>query len=210
MSLLRVMPAFALTALVLAIVPGQGMAMVLRQTIVGGARCAYTSVAGNSAGLLVWGGASAVGLSQIFAHSPLAFDILKFAGVAYLGLLSVQTLVELRHVAGTFDYDGQARRRPVAAFRLGLFTNLTNVKAAVFAVAFIPQFVPRTFSLTTGIVALAIVQAIVSTCWYFSLVASIDRASVLLARPQLRRWLTGFSAAGLAALALILLFTSPR
>lgn len=210
MSLLRVVPAFALTALVLAMVPGQGVAMVLRQTIVGGARCAYTSVAGNSVGLLVWGCASAIGLSQIFAHSPLAFNTLKFTGVAYLGFLSVQTLFELRKTFGKFDYGGQARVKTLAAFRLGLFTNLTNVKAAVFAVAFIPEFVPRSFSLGAGIVILCCVQAAVSTTWYFLLVSSVERASVVLARPLVRRWLTGFSAVGLLALAVILLFTSPR
>ena len=210
MSLLRVVPAFALAALVIAMVPGQGMAMVLRQTLVGGARCAYTSVLGNSAGLLIWGTLSSVGLSQIFEHSHLAFNILKFAGVVYLSFLALQTLFELRHSAGKFDYSGQARVHPWAAFRLGLLTNLTNVKAAVFAVAFIPQFVPKDFSFSTGILILAVVQATVSTTWYFSLVASVDKASVILARPRVRRWLTGFSAVGLLSLAVILLFTSPR
>jgi len=210
MSLLHVVPAFALTALILAMVPGQGVAMVLRQTIIGGSRCAYTSVAGNTTGLVIWSVASAIGLSQIFAHSHLAFNVLKLAGVAYLSLLSVQTLIELRNDSGKFDDHGQARVGFLAAFRLGLLTNLTNVKAAVFAVAFIPQFVPRSFSLGEGIILLGVVQAIVSTCWYFSLVASIERASSLLARPAVRRWLTGFSAAGLLLLAGVLLFTAPR
>jgi len=210
MALLHIIPAFALTALVLAMVPGQGEAMVLRQTMVGGARCAYISVAGNSLGLIIWGLASAVGLSQVFAHSHLAYNILKFAGVAFLVFLAVQTLIEIRNVAGKFRVDGQARVRPVAALRLGLITNLTNVKAAVFAVAFIPQFVPRDFSLATGIITLACVQAVVATCWYATLVTSVDRAATVLAKPTVRRWMTGFSAIGLIALATVLLFSSPR
>ena len=112
MALLHIIPAFALTALVLAMVPGQGVAMVLRQTMIGGARCAYISVAGNSLGLVIWGLASAIGLSQVFAHSHLAYNILKFAGVAFLVFLAVQTLIELRNVAGKFRVDGQARVRP--------------------------------------------------------------------------------------------------
>ncbi len=210
MALLHILPAFALTALVLAMVPGQGVAMVLRQTLVGGARCAYVSVAGNSLGLVIWGLASAVGLSQVFAHSHLAYNVFKFAGVAFLVFLAAQTLVELRQVAGTFDVAGTARVRPLAAFRLGLITNLTNVKAAVFAVAFIPQFVPRDFSLSTGIIALACVQSLVATCWYTALVTLVDRAATVLAQPSVRRWLTGLSAVGLIALATVLLFSSPR
>jgi threonine/homoserine/homoserine lactone efflux protein len=208
--LLHIIPAFALTALVLAMVPGQGVAMVLRQTMVGGARCAYVSVAGNSVGLVVWGLASAIGLSQVFAHSHLAYNVLKFAGVAFLGFLAVQTLFELRNVAGKFSVEGQARVRPVVAFRLGLITNLTNVKAAVFAVAFIPQFVPRDTSLASGIITLACIQALVATCWYATLVTSVHRAATLLARATVRRWLTGLSAVGLIALATVLLFSSPR
>jgi threonine/homoserine/homoserine lactone efflux protein len=94
--------------------------------------------------------------------------------------------------------------------RLGLLTNLTNVKAAVFAVAFIPQFVPKHFSLGWGIFLLAIVQALVSTTWYGSLISVVDRASVFLARPKIRRALTGISAVGILVLAIGLLLTSPR
>ena len=210
MSLLEVVPAFALTALVLAMVPGQGVAMVLRQTMLGGARSGYFSVLGNTAGLILWGSASAVGLSQVFAQSHFAYNLLKYAGVAYLSGLALNTLRNLRHESGTFDAVGEARVRPLAAFRLGLFTNLTNVKAAVFAVAFLPQFVPRTFPLAPGVGLLAGVQAMVSTTWYFSLVASIDRAARYFARPRVRRWLTGFSAMGLLGLAFGLLLSSPR
>jgi threonine/homoserine/homoserine lactone efflux protein len=184
--------------------------MILRQTIIGGSRCAYLSVLGNTTGLITWGALSSVGLSTVFAHSHLAFNLLKFTGVAYLSFLSIQTLFELRNDFGKFDYNGTASTNSLAAFRLGLLTNLTNVKAAVFAVAFIPLFVPKNFNLGVGIMVLVVVQSIVSTTWYFSLVAAIDKASVILAKPRVRRWLTGISAVGLLTLAIVLLFTTPR
>ena len=210
LDLLKIIPAFALTALLLAIVPGQGVAMVLRQSLVGGKRAAFTSVIGNSTGLVVWGAASAIGLSQVFAHSPTAYNILKYAGVAFLIFLSIQTLLTLRHEYGKFDFNGNAKLGLGPAFRLGLLTNLTNVKAAVFAVAFIPQFVPKNFSLGFGIFILACVQAVVSTTWYSCLISAVDRASVALAKPKVRRALTALSAGGILFLALTLLFTSPR
>ena len=209
-ALLGALPAFALTALLLAIVPGQGMAMVLRQCIVGGKRAAFASVAGNSSGLVIWGAASAIGLSQVFAHSHTAYNILKYTGVAFLVFLSIQTLATLRNEYGKFDYNGSAKIGTGPAYRLGLFTNLTNAKAAVFAVAFIPQFVPKEFSLGLGIFILAAVQAMVSTLWYLFLIGAIDRASKVLERPRVRRGLTGFSAAGILFLAITLLLTSPR
>lgn len=210
LGLLKVIPAFALTALLLAIVPGQGVAMVLRQSIVGGKRAAITSVLGNSSGLVIWGAASAIGLSEVFAHSRTAYNVLKYAGVAFLVFLSIQTLLTLRNEHGKFDIKGGAKLGLGPAFRLGLLTNLTNVKAAVFAVAFIPQFVPNDFSLGLGIFILGCVQATVSTTWYFFLVSAVDRASVALAKPKVRRALTGLSAGGILFLAMTLLLTSPR
>lgn len=211
LDLLKIVPPFALTALLLAMVPGQGVAMILRQSIVGGSRAAFISVAGNSSGLVIWGAASAIGLSEIFAHSPTAYNILKYSGVAFLVFLSIQTLLTLKNEYGKFDYNqGAAKVDTWSAFRLGLLTNLTNVKAAVFAVAFIPQFVPKNFSLGAGIFILACVQALVSSSWYTFLISVVDRASAALAKPAVRRALTAFSAVGILFLALTLLLASPR
>ena len=210
LQLIRIIPAFALTALLLAIVPGQGVAMVLRQSLVGGKRAALYSVLGNSTGLIIWGAASAVGLSEVFKRSHLAFNILKYAGVAFLLALALQTLLKLRNEFGKFDIDSTAKSGASSAYRLGLITNLTNVKAAVFAVSFIPQFVPRQFSLGLGIFLLACVQASVSSCWYIFLIMAIDKSSIFLAKPAVRRTLTRISAAGIVLLALALLLSNPR
>jgi len=209
-ALLKVIPAFAATALLLAVVPGQGVAMVLRQSLVGGKSAARYSILGNSTGLLTWGALSAVGLSAIFAKSHAAFSVLKYAGVAFLTFLSLQTLWQLRKEFGKFDFDSGAKTSFAGAYRLGLVTNLMNVKAAVFAVAFIPSFVPKHFSLGWGIFILACVQASVSTSWYMTLVAAVDKASVFLARPAVRRSLTAISAIGIMFLAIALALTSPR
>ena len=209
-SLVKIIPAFVATALFLAMVPGQGMAIILRQCLVGGRRAAFYSVFGNATGLLIWGALSSVGLSAIFAKSPTAFSILKYAGVIFLVGLAVQTLLLLRNEFGKFDYAGGAKTKPLAAYRLGLLTNLTNVKAAVFAVAFIPQFVPKHHSLAWGILLLACVQVCVSVSWYSFLITVVDKASVYLARPAVRRTLTGVSAVGIIVLAIGLFLTSPR
>ena len=184
--------------------------MVLRQSLVGGRNAAFFSVLGNSTGLLIWGAMSGLGLSAIFAKSHLAFSILKFAGVVFLCGLAIQTLWQLRKEFGKFDLGTGAKTSLGAAFRLGLITNLTNVKAAVFAVAFIPQFVPKHFSLGWGIFILSGVQATVSTSWYSTLILGVDMASVFLAKPVARRTLTAVSAVGILVLALGLALSSPR
>ncbi len=68
-------PTFALATLLLVMVPGQGVAMVLRQSILGGSRAAFMSSLGNCAGIMTWAVSSAVGLSAIFARSEMAYAI---------------------------------------------------------------------------------------------------------------------------------------
>jgi threonine/homoserine/homoserine lactone efflux protein len=209
-ELIKIIPPFALTALILVAIPGQGVAMVLRQSLIGGKKAALFSVLGNSTGLIIWGAGSAIGLSAIFAKSHLAFNILKYAGVLTLLIMGLQTLTHLKKEFGKFDLSGKAVTNPISAYRLGLITNLTNVKAAVYAVAFIPQFVPRSFPLGLGIFLLALVQTTTSFSYYFLMVSAVDYFSEYLSKPKVRRTLTAISGAGIFLLAIGLAFTKPR
>jgi threonine/homoserine/homoserine lactone efflux protein len=99
-ELLSAVPAFALTTLLLVMVPGQGVAMVLRQSILGGSKAAFFSALGNCAGILTWAISSAIGLSAIFASSHTAYSILKWSGVLFLVVVSTQTLFTLKNEYG--------------------------------------------------------------------------------------------------------------
>jgi len=206
---LQVIPAFALTVLIIVAVPGQGVAMVLRQSILSGKEAAFYSVFGNTTGLVIWGVVSSVGLSAVFQASPTAFNILKWAGVAYLTFLSIQTLMQLKNQAGRFEYEsGEKAKAFGPAFRIGITTNLTNVKAAVFSVGLVPQFVPNSFNLGWGIFILSLIWAVISMSWYSMMILIVDRSAKWIQRPQVRRALTAFSAIGIAALAIGLAFTN--
>jgi threonine/homoserine/homoserine lactone efflux protein len=208
-DLLHVIPAFAITVLIIVAVPGQGVAMVLRQSILSGKEAAFYSVFGNTTGLIIWGVLSSVGLSAIFQASPTAFNVLKWAGVGYLTILSIQTLMQLRNQAGKFEYESGERAKSFGpAFRIGITTNLTNVKAAVFSVGLVPQFVPESFNLGWGIFILSCIWAVISMSWYSLMITIVDKSSKWIQQPKIRRALTAFSAIGIAALAIGLAFTS--
>lgn len=208
-DLLQVLPAYALTVLVIVAVPGQGVAMVLRQSILSGKEAAFYSVLGNTTGLFIWGILSSVGLSAIFQASETAFNILKWAGVAYLTLLSIQTLLQLKNEAGKFEYESGERAKAFGpAFRIGITTNLTNVKAAVFSVGLVPQFVPQDFNLGWGIFILSCIWAVISMSWYSLMITIVDKSSKWIQKPSIRRALTAISAIGIAALAIGLAFTN--
>jgi threonine/homoserine/homoserine lactone efflux protein len=201
---------FALTALFISMVPGQGLAMVLRQALISGPRAARLSILGNSTGLVVWSIASAFGLSAVFQTSVIAFEILKWAGVAYLVFMSIQTLWSLRSTSHKFDFETGEIQSTGQAFRVGFITNITNAKAMVFALAFLPQYVPATSSLTAGILIFGMVWALISMSWYLSVVAGVKQAHVWLQKPRVRRGLTAVSGIGIFILALGLVFNPAK
>ena len=209
-QLLLNVPAFAFATLLLVMVPGQGVAMVLRQSILGGSKAAFLSAIGNCVGILTWAASSAVGLSAIFTQSQTAYSILKWVGVSYLFFVSLQTLFALRHEFGKFDLETQSEVSDWASFRLGLITNLTNVKAAVYAVAFLPAFVPSSFSLALGILIFGAIWALVSILWNIFLIWTVKKSSIYIQKPVVRRTLTAISALGIMGLAIGLALSSGR
>ncbi|CAN2203139.1 RhtB Putative threonine efflux protein [Candidatus Nanopelagicaceae bacterium] len=191
-------------------VPGQGVAMVLRQSILGGSKAAFFSALGNCAGILTWATSSAIGLSAIFARSHTAYALLKWSGVIFLVIVSIQTLLTLKNEFGKFDLESKSEMNLLSSFRLGLVTNLTNVKAAVYAVAFLPAFVPDDFSLGWGIFIFGSIWALVSICWNIFLIWTVKKSAAYIQKPVVRRVLTAISALGIMFLAVGLALSSGR
>ena len=198
------LPSFAVTTLLLVMVPGQGVAMVLRQSIMGGSTAAFLSSLGNCLGIIVWSASSAIGLSAIFTRSDTAYAILKWSGVLFLAFISLQTFLSLRKEFGKFDLESTTEFSAGGSFRLGLVTNLTNAKAAVYAVAFIPSFIPKETSLGFGIIALGTVWALISITWNVALIWTVKKSATYIQRPSVRRALTAVSAVGILGIAITL------
>ena len=200
-ALFENLPSFVFATALLVMIPGQGVAMVLRQSIIGGPKAALLSSIGNCAGILIWSISSAIGLSAVFTQSDLAYSILKWTGVIFLTLISMQTFLSLRKEFGRFDLESTVTTSTWGSFRLGLVTNLTNAKAAVYAVAFIPAFIPQDAPLGLGIVTLGATWAMVSIIWNIGLIWTVKKSSHFIQRPNTRRVLTAISAVGILAIA---------
>lgn len=200
-ALIQNLPAFILATALLVMIPGQGVAMVLRQSIIGGPQKAFVSSLGNCLGILIWSVSSAIGLSAIFTRSDIAYSILKWSGIIFLTVVSAQTFLSLRQEYGKFDLESSVTTTTWAAFRMGLITNLTNAKAAVYAVAFIPAFIPKETSLGFGIMVLGITWALISITWNIGLIWTVKKSSSYIQRPSVRRALTAISAIGILGIA---------
>lgn len=129
---------FVAAALVLLITPGPAVLFVVTRSLEHGRAAGIVSTAGLSAGGLVHAAAAVLGLSAVLAASAVAFETLRYAGAAYLVYLGVKTLRSPPALGTEADRPPTSRRR---LFLDGLLVNLLNPKAAVFFLAFLPQFV---------------------------------------------------------------------
>lgn len=159
--------AFLLASVVLALVPGVGTAMLVRQSVRGGRRAAYATVAGLQTGVALWAVAAALGLSVLLVANEIAYQVLRVAGVCVLLVLGVRALFG-RHrepTAPTTPTTG-------SGYRAGLLVNLANPKLAVFAISFLPQFGAGRGEL----IMLAVLWVLVDTLWYLIIASLLTRA----------------------------------
>ena len=130
---------FSLAALALLAVPGPAVLYIVVQSAEQGRRVGLASVAGVHLGTLAHVFAAVVGLSALILASEIAFNIVKYAGAAYLVVLGLRKLLDR-------ETDAALRRprepKPLReAFIRGAVVNLLNPKTARFFLAFLPQFV---------------------------------------------------------------------
>ena len=124
------------------LVPGPDTLVVLRTALLGGSTLGVWAAAGSSAGLLLWGSATVVGVTALLTVSAAAFAALKLAGAAYLCWLGVQALRSAWRgdlLTGSLDEVGPGMSAG-GAFRRGLLCDLANVKVGMFWTALVPQF----------------------------------------------------------------------
>ncbi|WP_298974020.1 LysE family translocator [uncultured Roseobacter sp.] len=127
--------AFVPAALALNLTPGADMMFCLGQGVKSGPRAAWLASAGIATGGMIHVLLAGAGLSAVVASMPLAFDVIRWVGVAYLLWLAFGAL---RGAPQTDDAMVPPRGH---AFRAGLLVNLTNPKVILFVLAFVPQFV---------------------------------------------------------------------
>jgi threonine/homoserine/homoserine lactone efflux protein len=130
---------FVGAALLIVLTPGPNMIYVISRSICQGRKAGVISLFGVMAGFLVHMFAAALGLTALFMAVPLAYELLKWVGAAYLLYMAWQA------VRPGARSPFEARQLPVDSprrlFFVGFLTNLLNPKIAVFYLAIFPQFV---------------------------------------------------------------------
>ena len=179
---------FLVFTVALVLVPGPDVAVTTRNTLAGGrTRGAWTAV-GITSSNAVQGLAAAAGLGALVVRSQPLFEVIRWAGVAYLAYLGVQALRSA--VAGRYPADeltaGTGTAQRLAGWRQGFLSNITNPKVLVFYLAVLPQFLTPDSGVPT-LVLLALTHAVLGLLYLLLLVAGMHRARAVLGRRRVRR-----------------------
>lgn len=185
----QVLPAFLLACVALAAMPGPATALFLHRTLRDGRPAGFAAVAGNEIGLFCWTLAGGAGLSALLVANAVLFDAMHVVGAGVLIVLGVQAIRGARDPGGDGapPLDVVKGRGPNAAFRAALLSMAANPKAAVFAISFFPQFLPRHGPLLEVVLVLALIQVTLDTAWCLGIVLLADRARPMLRRAAIRR-----------------------
>jgi homoserine/homoserine lactone efflux protein len=147
--------------------PGAGAVNTMSNALAVGFRRSIWGILGQQAALLVHIGIAGAGVGLLVANSPLAFDLIRYTGAAYLVYLGVRKFLakpehsEVRALQGS--------EGPFSMFRRGVWVNLLNPKAIVFFLALIPQFIRPDQPLLGqyGVLAATVVVIDVLVMWFF-------------------------------------------
>jgi threonine/homoserine/homoserine lactone efflux protein len=193
---------FAAAALALIVVPGPAVLYIVSQSIDRGRLAGFVSALGIAVGALVHVGAAAIGLSSILVSSATAFNVVKYAGAAYLVGMGLWTIFRRRdEPPASAPSERRLRRR----FGQGVIVNVLNPKTALFFFAFLPQFVDPeqgSAALQIGVLGLVfVVIAVVSdSIWALAAGTASERLRGNRRFLSAQRYVSGSVFVGLGAL----------
>ncbi|MBI4572193.1 MAG: LysE family translocator [candidate division NC10 bacterium] len=192
---------FLIATVTLNVTPGPDMLYVIARSVGQGRAAGIASAFGVAGGCLVHTLAVALGLASLMMAVPMAYQVVKYAGAAYLVFLGIRTLTGPRQRAA----DAPLREDTLTAiFLQGVVTNVLNPKVALFFVAFLPQFVDAHL----GHVALQVIflgvlfntsGTIVNVAVALAASYSGGRIRVRVGNSSFFRWVTGSVFIGLGA-----------
>ena len=182
------------TSIVVILLPGTGVLYTLAFGLGSGWRASVLAALGCTLGIVPHIAASVVGLAALLHASALAFQVVKYLGVAYLLYMAWSIL---RDGGALQVSENRTSATATRIIRNGFLLNILNPKLSLFFLAFLPQFVPANAANPTAtMLGLAMVFMLLTFLVFvgYGAFASAARRYVI-SRPRVMLWLRrGFAA----------------
>lgn len=196
---------FLITAIVVCIAPGTGVIYTLALGLGQGRRAAVAAAVGCTFGIVPHLAAATLGLAALLHTSALLFQIVKFAGVAYMLYLAWQAL----KADGALAVRSDTRATPMGKIAVrGALINILNPKLSIFFLALLPPFLSGNPATVTSEMILlgAVFMALTFVIFVLYGVFAAFARDWLLRSESVMRWLNRSFAAMFAALGVRLAF----
>jgi threonine/homoserine/homoserine lactone efflux protein len=193
---------FGAAALALIVVPGPAVLYIVSQSIDRGRLAGVVSALGVAVGGLVHVTAAVIGLSSLLVSSATAFNVVKYAGAAYLVCMGLWTIFRRRDERPA---NAPSERRLRRRFGQGVIVNVLNPKTALFFFAFLPQFVdPEQGAAALQIAVLGLVFVLIAvisdSVWALAAGTASERLRGNRRFLSVQRYVSGSVFVGLGAL----------
>lgn len=155
-------------SVIISLTPGAGAINTMSNSLSQGWRRSFWGILGQQAALVIHVAIVAAGVGLLVQGSPVLFEIVRYAGVAYLAFLGIRMFLSKPTISDDAAVVFEQEPR-WSLFRRGLWVNLLNPKAIVFYLAFVPSFVrPDQPQLPQYLVVLATTVLVdVAVMWFF-------------------------------------------
>jgi threonine/homoserine/homoserine lactone efflux protein len=193
---------FLLTSLIVVLIPGTGVVYTISTGLTLGKRASIVAALGCTAGIVPHLAATILGLSAVMHSSALAFQVLKYAGVAYLFYLAAMTWRDKT----AFALDKTQQHATAGSLvTKALLLNILNPKLTLFFLAFLPQFITHDDG-PTPLLQLLMLSGVFMAMTFgifviYGLLAHVFRQAVIES-PRVQSWLRRSFAAAFAGLAI--------
>lgn len=197
---------FLITSLIVVLIPGTGVVFTVSAGLVQGRRASLFASLGCTLGIVPHLLATVLGLAAVMHTSALAFQLLKYAGVAYLLYLAIATW---RDRSAFVVQEGGTPRSALSLTVKAFLLNILNPKLTIFFLAFLPQFVDPAAASPLGQLLLLSGVFMAMTFGVFVLYGLLAHAfrRAVIDSPRVQDWLRRSFSAAFAGLGAQLAFT---
>jgi len=201
-----------LLVFILAVIsPGSDFALILRQALMRGRRAAIVSALGIGAAMITHVSYTILGLGLIITNSLLLFNIIKWAGVAYLFYLGFKALTA-KDITSSLPSSGNPvasdNSSPFQSFLLGFAINLLNPKAVVFFLSIFSTLIapstPFEIKFTYGLII-----ASVTALWFVAVGMFMTTPVIRGLFMRLSKWINRASGLAFITLGIRLIWQKP-
>jgi threonine/homoserine/homoserine lactone efflux protein len=190
---------FLITSFIVIVSPGTGVLYTLAAGLSRGSRASVVAAFGCTVGIVPHMAAAIMGLAALLHTSALAFQLFKYAGVAYLLYMAWSTLRERGALRIEKDVGARSAMQVTVT---AILINILNPKLSIFFLAFLPQFVsadePHPLARMLGLSAVFMLMTFVVFVGYGLFAASIR--DHVISRPAVLTWMRRTFAAAFVAL----------